>query len=137
VATRRDLTGAVARRSPAADPGTRTVHFEIDVADAARAIPVGTTAEITVDVGAPTDAAEIPLTAATVRGARAAVFVVEGGVAKKRTLDVIGERGGALFVDAKLAAGTPVVTEGRSLLRDGEAVTAGAIGVAVSARGTP
>ena len=42
----------IARRSPAADPSTRTVHLEIDVPDPDRALPVGTTAELTLDVGA-------------------------------------------------------------------------------------
>ena len=31
LATGKDLEGAISRRAPAADPGTRTVHFEIDV----------------------------------------------------------------------------------------------------------
>jgi len=68
LATSRELRASVARRSPAADPSTRTVHLEIDVPDPHRTLPVGTTAEITMDVGEPVAATEIPLIAASVRG---------------------------------------------------------------------
>src|SRR5262249_19316093 len=71
LATRRKITGKVARRSPAADPSTRTVHFEIDLSDSKREIPVGTTAEVTIEVGEPAGATEIPLIAASVRGGSA------------------------------------------------------------------
>lgn len=116
------LAGQVARRAPAADAATRTIHAEIDVADAERRIPVGTTAEITIDVGAPVAALEIPLRAATVRGDSASVYVVDGGVARKRKLTVLGEAGGSLFVLPQLAAGAHVVMEGRALLSDGDPV---------------
>lgn len=116
------LAGQVARRAPAADAATRTIHAEIDVVDAERRIPVGTTAEITIDVGAPVAALEIPLRAATVRGDSASVYVVDGGVARKRKLTVLGEAGGSLFVLPQLAAGAHVVMEGRALLSDGDPV---------------
>src|SRR5581483_8260166 len=58
VAIRRDFHTVIARRSPAADASTRTVHVEIDVPDPQRALPVGTTAELMVDVGEPVAATE-------------------------------------------------------------------------------
>jgi RND family efflux transporter MFP subunit len=124
LATKLDLRGTIARRSPAADLATRTVHIEIDVPDPDRSLPVGTTAELTVDVGQPAPATEIPLLAASVRGDKATVFVVDGGVAHKGVYHVAGERGGSLFVDPGLRAGSRVVTEGRALLRDGDRVEA-------------
>ena len=45
-----DAVWFLARRSPAADPATRTVHFELDVADPDRRIPVHTTAELVIEV---------------------------------------------------------------------------------------
>ncbi len=87
-----------------------------------RHIPVGTTGEARLEVGAPQPATEIPLYAATVRGNKATVFVVEGDVAHLRTVDVKGEIGGSLFVDTSLAAGAQIVTEGRALLTDGDRV---------------
>jgi RND family efflux transporter MFP subunit len=124
LATRRALSGTIARRSPAADPSTRTVHVEIDLPDPERSLPVGTTAELTIDVGAPGAATEVPLVAASVRGEKATLFVVEADVAHKRAYPVRGERGGSLFLDPRLAAGSRVVTEGRTLLKDGDRVEA-------------
>ncbi len=116
------LVGTIARRSPAADGATRTVHFEIDLADSSRTLPVGTTAEIAVAAGAPVPATEIPLAAAEVKGSKATIFLVENGRAKRVAMKVLGERAGQLFVDKSLPAKTLVVTEGRTLLKEGESV---------------
>ena len=123
-ATNKDVTATVTRRAPAADPLTRTVHFEIDVADPKREIPVGTTGEVRIEVGEPQPATEIPLYAATLRGTKATVYVVEGDVAQAKTLAVKGEGGGQLFLDTALPAGAQVVTEGRALLENGDKVSA-------------
>jgi len=117
-----ELAGTIARRAPAADPATRTIHAEVDLADSQRRIPVGTTSELTIAVGAPVPAAEIPLRAAAVRGESATVFVVREGVAHKRKLAVLGEVGGSLYVSPELKAGTRIVIEGRALLKDGDRV---------------
>jgi len=124
LATSRELHAKIARRSPAADLSTRTVHLEIDVPDPDRSLPVGTTAELGIDVGEPTPATEIPLIAASVRGSKATVFVVDGQQAKKAVYTIKGERGGQLFLEPSLPAGSHVVTEGRSLLKDGDRVEA-------------
>jgi membrane fusion protein (multidrug efflux system) len=125
VSTGKDLTSRIARRAPAADPGTRTTHIEIDVDNADHSIPVWTTAELSLDVGTPIPATALPLPAATVHAGKARVFVVDKGVAHLRRAPVIGEREGVLYVDPKaLPGGSQVVTEGRNLLDDGEAVAA-------------
>lgn len=124
LATGKELTGVVARRAPAAAPSTRTVHVEIDLPNAARELPVGTTAEVHVGVGEPVAATEIPLLAAKVRGKSAAVFVVDGSVARKLDVGVLGERGGSLFLKPELPAGAQVVTQGRSLLSHDDRVMA-------------
>lgn len=123
-ATHRDLPATITRRAPAADPSTRTVHFEIDIPDPSRAIPVGTTGEVRLEVGQPVPATEVPLYAATVRNNKANVFTVDQGVAHALTVPVKGESGGSLFVDPSLLAGASVVTEGRALLEDGDRVAA-------------
>jgi RND family efflux transporter MFP subunit len=134
ISTGKVLEATVSRRAPAADAATRTVHFELDVPDPTREIPVGTTGEIHVDVGEPKPAVQVPLTAAVVRGSNASVFVVEGDVARARVVTLLGEREGVLFLDAKLTPGTHVVTEGRALLNDGDKVAAT---LAASAGGKP
>ncbi len=122
-ATKQELVGTISRRAPAADPSTRTLHFEADLPNLDRRIPVDTTGEATLDVGKPEPATEIPLYAASVRGKKATVFVVDGDVVHARTLDVKGEIGGSLFVDPSLAPGTRLVTDGRALLNDGDHVS--------------
>jgi RND family efflux transporter MFP subunit len=123
------LQGPVSRRSPAADESTRTVHFEIDLDNASHALPVGSTARLSIDVGTPVPASEIPLSAAIIRGEKATVYVVEGDIAKRRVVPVLGESGGSLFVDPQLKAGSPIVIEGRALLDDGDKVTAKELGL--------
>jgi len=123
-ATNRDLPATITRRAPAADPTTRTLHFEIDIPDPTRSIPVGTTGDVRLEVGEAVPATEVPLYAATVRNNKANLFIVDHGVAHARTVPVKGEAGGSLFLDPSLLAGASVVTEGRALLEDGDRVAA-------------
>ncbi len=124
LASGRETSAVVSRLSPAANGSTRTVHFEIDLPDPLREFPVGTTAELSIDVGAPQPATVIPLVGAAIHGDKAQVFVVDGPRAKKVVVAVKGERGGILYVDPSLPAGARVVTEGRSLLNDDDPVVA-------------
>ncbi len=135
LATGRDLKGTIARRAPSADPGTRTMHFEIDIPDPKHELPVGTTGEISIDVGEPAPATVLPLYAATIRGDKASLFVIDGDVAHARTIPVKGEVGGTVFLAPDLQAGARVVTEGRALLDDGDRVLAKV--EAVAATSTP
>jgi membrane fusion protein (multidrug efflux system) len=118
----RAVQGVIARRAPAADAATRTIHAEVDLSAELGNIPVGTTAELNIEIGEPQPATEIPLRAAAVRGESATLFVVKDSAARKLKIDVMGEAGGSLFVAHTLTAGTRVVTEGRALLKDGDAV---------------
>jgi RND family efflux transporter MFP subunit len=123
LSTGRRVTARVSRRSPSADPSTRTIRIEVDIADPTREIPVGTTGEAELDVGQPVAATELPLAAASINNGKATVFVVDAGVARSRTFAVKGEAGGSVFFDPALPAGSRVVLEGRALLRDGDPVT--------------
>jgi RND family efflux transporter MFP subunit len=124
LATGQNLQGTISRRAPAADPGTRTVHFEVDIPDKRHELPVGTTGEISIDVGEPVPSTEIPLYAAAIRGEKAVLFTVDGEVAHSHTFEVKGEIGGSLFLAPDLKPGTRVVTDGRALLEDGDRVVA-------------
>ncbi len=125
LATGGDVTAVISRRAPSADPGTRTVRFELDIPDSARTIPVDTTGEVCIEVGEPQPSSEIPISAASTNGEKATIFIVEDGIAHARTLRVRGERGGSLFFGLKdLVPGAAVVTEGRALLIDGDHVDA-------------
>jgi membrane fusion protein (multidrug efflux system) len=122
VATKKMIKGTVSRRSPSADPDTRTAHVEIDLADPEREIPVNTTGEVRIEVGEPIHALEMPLVAASITGSKAAVFVVDGDVVHQERLKVLGEVGSDLFVDPSLPAGTLIVTEGWATLTEGDRV---------------
>jgi membrane fusion protein (multidrug efflux system) len=122
LATNQQLGATISRRAPAADVVTRTAHFEIDIADPERSFPVGTTAAIQIEIGVAELSSEIPLSAATVRGDQATLYVVVGSVAHKRTFLVKGERAGRLFLDPGLAPDSRVVVEGRALLEDNDSV---------------
>ena len=124
IATGKNFEAVISRRAPSADASTRTVHFELDVSDPLRTIPVGTTGELRIEIGEPVTATEIPLFAASVRGTKASLFVVDGDVARARVVPILGEISGKLFLDAELQPGARVVTEGRALLSDGDSVTA-------------
>jgi membrane fusion protein (multidrug efflux system) len=127
LATNEEAVGIVARRSPAADMGTRTIHFEIDVPDEKRTLPVGTTAELRIEVGEPQPASAVPLAAAAVRTGKATLFVVDADTAHARTVPLLGEREGLLYLDRSLKPDTQVVLEGRALLQDGDKVSVGAV----------
>jgi membrane fusion protein (multidrug efflux system) len=124
LATNATFPASITRRSPSADPDTRTVHVEIDVPDPKREIPVNTTGELSVDVGEPVEATAVPLVAASVNGTKAGMFIVDDGVAQKKTFPVLGERGSDLYLDPSLRPGTLVVTEGQFVLTNGEHVAA-------------
>ena len=122
VATGKVISAPISRRSPAADPETRTVHVEIDLADATRQIPVNTTGQVRIEVGPPIRALEIPLASGSITGTKAAVFVVDGGVAHQTRLKILGEVGSDLYVEPSIKAGTFVVTEGWATLAEGDRV---------------
>jgi RND family efflux transporter MFP subunit len=128
LSTGKDLVAKISRRAPSADRTTRTAHIEIDVDDVDRSIPIWTTAEVSLDVGKAQLATAIPLSAASVHGTKASIFLVSGEAAATAHLGivrVIGEHGGSLYLDpAGMAAGTQIVTEGRTVLSDGDAIAA-------------
>jgi hypothetical protein len=102
---------------------------------------VGTTGEARIDIGAPLPATEVPLLAATVRGSRATLFVVNGETAHALTVPVLGELGGSLFLGRALEPEALVVTEGRTLIHEGDkldvAKARGALAAAPAGTVTP
>lgn len=120
-----DIPASITRRAPNADPGTRTVHFEIDLDDSDRRIPVDTTGEVYLPVGDPVPAASVPLSAVTMTDQKATLFTVDGDRAHIHTIVELGEAGPSVFFppDA-VAPGAQIVLEGRSLLKDEDRVVA-------------
>jgi membrane fusion protein (multidrug efflux system) len=134
-----DIPATITRRAPSADLGTRTVHFEIDIDNGNRRIPVDTTGEIHIPVGDPVPATAVPIKSATMNDKKATLFTVDGDVAHVQTFIELGEVGSDVFFarDA-LKPGTLIVVEGRALLKDNDRVAAkvAPTGVTGSAEGT-
>lgn len=119
----RELTGEVRRIFPAADPQTRLVPVE--VALQGRALELarpGFLARATFPVGALSDVLLIPAGALTSGTGNPSVFVLQDGVARRRSVRTgLSSQGMVQVVDG-LSAGETVVTRGVSNLRDGAAV---------------
>jgi RND family efflux transporter MFP subunit len=125
VSTNIDIAATITRRAPSADPGTRTVHFEIDLDDSDRRIPVDTTGEVHVPVGRSVPATSVPLSAVTMNDVKATLYTVEGDVAHVHTIVEMGEVGPDVFFSPDvLETGSLIVVQGRALLKDGDEVVA-------------
>ena len=122
LATSREVEARISRVSPAADPATRTLHFEVDIENKDHAIPVGTSVEMLIQEATGQKVIHLPSAAAKVEGTRATVFVIEGGRARKKVLQFLGEREGELYLSPDLPAGAQVVLDGRDQLEDGDLV---------------
>jgi membrane fusion protein, multidrug efflux system len=123
-ATGNKLRAKIARRAPQANDRSRNVRFEVDIDNSDRSVPTGTTASIRVRAPSGEQATEIPIVAASVRGNHATLFSIERDHAVQKSVRIVGERKGSLFVDATLAPGTLVVVEGRSKLKHNDKVLA-------------
>lgn len=125
VATGQRVRGEISRRAPGADSATRTVDFEVDLKNDDRALPSNGTAVLGLSAGEPRPAAVVPASSATVQGRGASLFVVQEGRARRVVAPVLGEIEGQVYLDpAQLPPGSAVVTAGRALLQDGDAVAA-------------
>ncbi len=123
VAIHESVAASITRRAPGADPGTRTVHFEIDLPNDGRHIPVDTTGEVHIPVGEAVPATSVPLSAVTMNDDKATFYTADGGVAHAHTLHELGEAGPNVYFDPSLlASGSMIVIEGRAMLRDGDPV---------------
>jgi RND family efflux transporter MFP subunit len=120
----KQMEAKISRVSPAADPSTRTIHFELDLDNKDHSLPVGTTAEMLILETEGRKVIELPSAAARVEGTRAIVFVVEGDRVRKKVLQFLGEREGQLYLSPDVPEGTMVVLDGRAQLEDGDLVLA-------------
>ncbi|HSN30065.1 MAG TPA: efflux RND transporter periplasmic adaptor subunit [Kofleriaceae bacterium] len=124
-ATGTDFDATITRRAPAVNKTTRTAAIEIDVDNRNGSIPVWTTADVSLGIGAPKRATAVPRVAATVHAGKATVFVADRGRAQKLRAAVIGETPNTLYVDSEaLAPGTAVVVEGHEILSSGDPIVA-------------
>jgi RND family efflux transporter MFP subunit len=106
-------------RSPGRGTGTYQVELRLDARHGARALLNGLTAKVEIDRAVP-DASTVPLAAVTDGdGASGAVFVVEGGRARRVPVRVAFLQGGRAVLSGDLDGIDAVVTDGASRLTDG------------------
>ena len=124
LATSKTFPAAISRRSPSARPrhadGARGDRRPRIRSARSPSTPPG---EVSIEVGDPVEGhGGAPRAPPRSRGEKAAMFVVENGVAQKKTFPVLGEKGSDLFLDPSLRPGTLIVTEGQFVLSNGEHV---------------
>jgi len=113
--------GTLAHVGPAPDPRTRTYPIEVHVDNVEGRLRPGMVARLEVIIGQRDDAVLVPETA-VIEGEERVVFVVEGDVARKRTVTLGQSDEGTVEVREGIAAGETVVTLGRQHLSDGSLI---------------
>jgi membrane fusion protein (multidrug efflux system) len=127
------FTGRLVRFAAELDPRARSLDVEAEIANRDGRLKPGMSARLEVPRRTLEDAVLVPLEALVDLGEQRAVFVVEGGVARRRIVElgpVVGER---VVVLSGVAAGEPVVVEGEQRIADGQAVREAAEGGAQAA----
>jgi multidrug efflux pump subunit AcrA (membrane-fusion protein) len=111
--------GRVARVGPVLAADTRTAEVQVEVPNAQRVLRPGMTARVRVVLGRRQGVVTVPVEAVVRQGGRAAVFVVEEGVARARPVTLGLSDGVRVEVRTGLRAGEAVVVAGQESLRDG------------------
>jgi membrane fusion protein, multidrug efflux system len=121
------FTGKVSFINPAADPASRTVKVKAEVPNEAGTLKPGLFVQGRVVTGHRAGVLVVPRSALASWDTVArtgAVFVLEGGVARRRAVQTGAISGDAVEVLGGLSAGDEVVTRGGFNLRDGDRVRA-------------
>lgn len=130
----RVFEGRVRRIFPSADPATRLVPVEVALdRSASEVIRPGFLARVVFSLDERPDALLVPGSAILTGAASDAVFVVEGGVATRRSVERGMTTQGRVEILAGLSEGEAVVIVGANNLRDGAEVRVVAGGGAVPA----
>jgi multidrug efflux system membrane fusion protein len=114
-----DYLARIVHVAERADPASRMVAVTAEVIAADERLRPGAFAEVTVPVAAPRNAAVIPQTAVRPSERGFLAFVVQGGVARERVLDLgLRTPEGLVEVVSGIAVGDSLVVRGAEALRD-------------------
>lgn len=119
----RVFDGRVARVSPVVDAATGTVKVTVEMTPGQTELKPGMFGRVEIAYDRREDAIRVPAAAVLTEDARATVFVVEDGHARKRNISLGYQDGGYYEVIEGLSVGNAVVTTGQSNLRDNARVT--------------
>lgn len=119
----RELSGTVRRIFPSADPGTRLVPVEVALGpESAGGARPGFLARVSFSLGAKENVLLVPARALTGGNGSQNVFVVEEGVATRRSVETGLTSQGQVEVVSGVREGEAVVVIGHNALRDGAEV---------------
>jgi RND family efflux transporter MFP subunit len=105
------------------DSLTRSVTVKARIANPDKALWPGMTFTVRLmQESAPLPA--LPSTAITWSRTGSSIWIDDGGVAKKVPVTILFRRNDTVWIDAKIAEGTMVVTEGAQKLREGARISA-------------
>jgi multidrug resistance efflux pump len=114
--------GRIARLSPAVEPASRTFEIEALIDNQSNALRPGAFAKGFIVAESGNRTVDVPVEAVMKSGEEARVFVVEQGVARRRSVQVGPQADGMVEIVAGLRDGERVVTRGAATLSDGMAV---------------
>jgi RND family efflux transporter MFP subunit len=133
----RDFPGRVTRVSPAVDVTSRTVTIEAEVPNREGLLRPGLFARAAVLLRQDQAVAFVPEGAVAYFAGITKVFVVEGGVARERTVGLGARKGGLIEVVRGVQPGEQVATSGLAQLHDGAPVTVAGSAPPGAAAGPP
>jgi RND family efflux transporter MFP subunit len=120
----RSFTGRVVRLAPTLDPTTRTLDAEVQLANAGGELRPGMYGRGEIVIEVHPQAPVVPAGAVLISDGKPFAFVLEGEVARRRSLGRGVDGGNWLEVKSGLRAGEEVVTAGADGLADGMKVHA-------------
>ncbi len=124
--TAREFRGIITAITPVADTNTRLFPVEVTIANPQRILLPGMIASLALGSQTKPESATVVPLSAIVRAKDGSsgfgVVVVEGRVARRRTVAVGQTFGNKIAVTSGVSPGDKVVTTGASLINDGEAV---------------
>ncbi len=112
------FTGTLTQVSPVLSPDGRNLHVRMEVPNTDRQLKSGVFVEGLILGNGQTQRPAIPASLIKVEGQNGDLYVVENGVAKKKSVFVGPEQDGYRPLDG-VPAGTKVVATGQDLVRDG------------------
>lgn len=113
---------SIARVSPVVDPNTGTFKITVEVSDPSRRLKPGMFARIGIVSDMHANALQVPRGAIVEEAGEQSVFVVDGGVAKRRSVSTGFSADGRVEITDGLTGDERIVVVGQAGLRDGARV---------------
>lgn len=120
----RTFDGKVSRIAGGADPATRTVQVEIDIANPGQLLRPGMYATAQLSAGADKDVLVVPLGALVAVGSQHFVWAVKDDKASRRQVTIGRATGDVVEVTNGISGSDQIIARGADLVREGQRVRA-------------